>query len=64
MFADRAAQAAAANEHEIVPLVMVSELPEEAMPNPDKFPLWIRGIIFGLGAVISWGLVYALVHRG
>lgn len=47
-----------------LPLVMVSDLPEEALPHTEKFPLWVRTLIFATGGGLSWALIYALVHRG
>lgn len=54
----------AAKGADALPLVMVSDLPEEALPHTEKFPLWVRTLIFAVGGGLSWGLIYAMVHRG
>ena len=64
IYASEGASEAGARTGLEVPLVMVSDLPEDALPDPGKFPLWIRAVIFAAGAGLSWALIYALVYRG
>ncbi|HKR91670.1 hypothetical protein [Novosphingobium sp.] len=49
--------------HNVVPIVLVSDLPEEALPDPKKFPLWVRALMLSIGTAFSWALVYALIYR-
>lgn len=61
---DASTEAGMGKGQDALPLVMVSDLPEEALPHTEKFPLWVRMLIFAAGGALSWAIVYAIVHHG